>query len=334
MAPARKPSLLPKPHTTIDNGRGTLRFYLARLSRRASARCLTRRVSAIVTSPPYNLGIRLPQLRRHPAARPSISTWTGPGSRPRARALEPAGLAVPERRRQADRSRGPRSTSRRPPAAHLQLQNTIHWIKSIAIDRDAAGASAGLETRPRGRPLQADQQRAVPERLPRVHLPLHAPAGARRSTGAPSASRIRTRRTSPAGRRGRRQPALPRQHLVHPLRDDPEPRQRSAASGDVSAAGAGYCLKLHGLSRVTLAMDPFLGLGSTARRRRAAWASTSSASRSTSTTSPRPLPAPRRALESAAEGTRRVPSEEVQVKKERPGCPRGPGPARFRRRMA
>src|SRR5262249_33598911 len=28
--------------------------------------------------------------------------------------------------------------------AHLQLQNIIHWIKSIAIDREAAGASTGL----------------------------------------------------------------------------------------------------------------------------------------------------------------------------------------------
>jgi site-specific DNA-methyltransferase (adenine-specific) len=27
---------------------------------------------------------------------------------------------------------------------HLRLQNTIHWIKSIAIERDAAGAGVGL----------------------------------------------------------------------------------------------------------------------------------------------------------------------------------------------
>src|SRR5262249_34017542 len=30
---------------------------------------------------------------------------------------------------------------------HLQLQNIIHWVKSIAIDREAAGAAVGL-TRP------------------------------------------------------------------------------------------------------------------------------------------------------------------------------------------
>ncbi len=28
---------------------------------------------------------------------------------------------------------------------HLELQNTTHWIKSIAIDKDAAGASADLD---------------------------------------------------------------------------------------------------------------------------------------------------------------------------------------------
>src|SRR5258708_24156969 len=27
---------------------------------------------------------------------------------------------------------------------HLRLQNIIHWIKSIAIDRSSAGAAAGL----------------------------------------------------------------------------------------------------------------------------------------------------------------------------------------------
>ena len=27
---------------------------------------------------------------------------------------------------------------------HLKLQNIIHWIKSIAIDRSSAGAAAGL----------------------------------------------------------------------------------------------------------------------------------------------------------------------------------------------
>ncbi len=28
--------------------------------------------------------------------------------------------------------------------SHLRLQNIIHWIKSIAIDRESAGAAAGL----------------------------------------------------------------------------------------------------------------------------------------------------------------------------------------------
>ena len=56
MALVRMPSGLPKPHTQIDTGRGTLRFYLAD--------CLDvlrgvapGAISVIVTSPPYNLGV-------------------------------------------------------------------------------------------------------------------------------------------------------------------------------------------------------------------------------------------------------------------------------------
>ena len=57
MALVRMPSGLPKPHTQIETGRGTFRFYLAD--------CLDvlrgvapGAISVIVTSPPYNLGVR------------------------------------------------------------------------------------------------------------------------------------------------------------------------------------------------------------------------------------------------------------------------------------
>jgi site-specific DNA-methyltransferase (adenine-specific) len=57
MPPARKPPGFPTPYAQLTSGRATLRFYLGdcldilRALRPGS-------VSAIVTSPPYNLGVR------------------------------------------------------------------------------------------------------------------------------------------------------------------------------------------------------------------------------------------------------------------------------------
>jgi hypothetical protein len=74
---------------------------------------------------------------------------------------------------------------------------------------------------------------------------------------------IRTNQCNPLADR-RQQPALPRQHLVHPYetiqsrdKDRPHPATFPPRLAD-------YCLRLHGLQRLRLAMDPFLGLGSTA----------------------------------------------------------------------
>ena len=52
-----KPARLPKPHTQIDTKCGTLRFYLGDCLE--VLRSLTPgSISVIVTSPPYNLGVR------------------------------------------------------------------------------------------------------------------------------------------------------------------------------------------------------------------------------------------------------------------------------------
>ena len=48
---------------------------------------------------------------------------------------------------------------------HLQLQNTIHWIKSIAIEKALAGARSPLEEDLAVGPLQADQQSTICPRL-------------------------------------------------------------------------------------------------------------------------------------------------------------------------
>ena len=145
---------------------------------------------------------------------------------------------------------------------HLRLQNIIHWVKSIAIERSPAGAARRPHPRSGGRPLQADQQRPLPERLPRVHLPLHAARDRPASIGWRSGVPYQDQSNIARWRGGSRRRALPRQHVVHPLRNDSAARPRPSASGDVPVAAAGTVPAAARLARASrLAMDPFTGLG-------------------------------------------------------------------------
>src|ERR1043166_6377792 len=135
------PARLPKPHTQIDTRRGTLRFYLGDCLE--VLRSLTPgSISVIVTSPPYNLGVRY-RSYDDTLPRDRYLDWTGAWVKAAARALDPAGspfLNVGAKPTDPWTALDVAQSAR----PHLQLQNTIHGIKSIAIDRDAAGAAAGL----------------------------------------------------------------------------------------------------------------------------------------------------------------------------------------------
>ncbi len=140
--PSANPLALPDAHTTLSTGRSTLRFYSADCVEILS-RLEPGSVSAIVTSPPYNLGIRYHSYD-DTVPRADYLDWTDAWIAAARRALAEDGslflnvgvkptdpwtaMDVAQRARQ-----------------HLHLQNTIHWIKSIAIERDAAGAAVNLD---------------------------------------------------------------------------------------------------------------------------------------------------------------------------------------------
>jgi site-specific DNA-methyltransferase (adenine-specific) len=166
-------------------------------------------------------------------------------------------LSVPERRGQTDRPVVPLEVAQ-VARRHFKLQNTIHWVKSIAIDRDATGAATGL-----------DRDMAVGHYKPinsdRFVNDCHefifhfSPAGAARPAGC----RVpyQDRRTSSAGPPPR-EPPVPWQHLVHPCR-----RFKAAiATGRIRRRfrrSAGQCEAARSESSGTV-LDPFLGLGNTA----------------------------------------------------------------------
>jgi len=141
MPASRKPSGLPKPHTEIKTRRGILRFYLGDCLE--VLRSMTPgAISVIVTSPPYNLGVRY-RSYQDALPRDRYLEWTGTWIEAAGKALDPKGslfLNVGAKPTDPWTALDVAEAAR----PHLQLQNTIHWIKSIAIDRDAAGSAARL----------------------------------------------------------------------------------------------------------------------------------------------------------------------------------------------
>ena len=223
-------------------------------------------ISVIVTSPPYNLGVRY-RSYDDTLPRDRYLDWTGAWIEGRGARARPGGslfLNVGAKPTDPWTALDVAQAARRAP----QLQNTIHWIKSIAIDRDAAGA-APASTGPERRALQADQQRAVRERLPRVHLPLHA--------GRPDAARPPRHRRAVPGRVERRRAGaaaagnrrcrgntwfIPYETIQSRDQDRPHP-----ATFPPRIAGA-LPAAPRGRRAGRVAMDPFLGLGNTRGRGR------------------------------------------------------------------
>ena len=129
----------PSPHTVIRTDRSTLTFY--------QADCLDvfralpdASLSVIVTSPPYNLGV---EYRSYDDSLPrrQYLEWTDAWTAAAARCLEPQGSLFLNLGAKPTDPWGAMDIAQAA-RTHLQLQNTIHWIKSIAIDQDSAGAAA------------------------------------------------------------------------------------------------------------------------------------------------------------------------------------------------
>src|SRR5918999_643045 len=131
----------PQPHSIIERSGATLRFYLGDCLEVVAA-LGGGAVSAIVTSPPYNLGVEY-RSYRDTLPRAEYLAWTGRWIAAAAGALADDGslfLNVGAKPTDPWTAMDVAQAAR----PHLTLQNIIHWIKSIAIDKDAAGIRAGV----------------------------------------------------------------------------------------------------------------------------------------------------------------------------------------------
>jgi site-specific DNA-methyltransferase (adenine-specific) len=261
MSSSGKPARLPKPHTQIDTRRGTLRFYLGDCL--DVLRSLTPgSISVIVTSPPYNLGIRY-RSYDDTLPRDRYLAWTGAWIEAAGRALDPAGslfLNVGAKPTDPWTALDVAQAARQ---QRLHLQNTIHWIKSIAIDRDAAGAGAGL-TRDLNvghyKPINSDRFLNDCHEFIFHFTPAGRTALDRRAIGVryQDASNISRWRGAADNRRCRGNTwFIPYQTIQSRDKDRPHPATFPPRVPE-------YCVRLHGVGRTRVLMDPFLGLGSSA----------------------------------------------------------------------
>jgi site-specific DNA-methyltransferase (adenine-specific) len=254
-------SVILKPHDIVKIGADkTAQFHLAD--------CLEvfkhlepHSVDVIVTSPPYNLGINYNRYQDTMSG-PDYLEWTNTWIAAAARVLRPDGslfLNVGAKPSDPWTALDVAQAAR----AHLRLQNIIHWIKSIAIDQASAGVSAGL-TKDLAvghyKPINSDRFLNDCHEFV-FHLTPHGSTTLDRlALGVRYQDQSNIARWSKAadGVRCRGNTwFIPYETIQRRDRDRPHPATFPSRLPE-------QCLRLHGLNRVHVAMDPFTGLGSTA----------------------------------------------------------------------
>jgi site-specific DNA-methyltransferase (adenine-specific) len=218
-------------------------------------------VDVVVTSPPYNLGVAYAASDdRRP--REEYLAWMGRVGAAVDRALSPQGsfflnVGGPPRDPTLPWAIAERVRS------HLTLQNVIHWVKSIAIDRASVGQGHGLSRDlavGHYKPIRSDRF------LHGAHEYIfHFTHGGnvrldRLAVGVPyeDASNVGRWRSSGAGLRCRGNTwFLPYRTIRYRATDRPHPATFPPELPE-------RCFRLHGLSRIGLAVDPFVGIGSSA----------------------------------------------------------------------
>ncbi len=220
-----------------------------------------RRADVVVTSPPYNRGVRY---GRYSDDRPrdEYLAWIGRLGRAVEEVLAEDGSFF------LNVGGSPRDPwmpweVAREVGRTFVLQNVLHWVKSIAIDRRAAGASAGLERDlavGHYKPLVSDRfvhnaHEYVFHFSRRGDVPID-----RLAIGVAYQDRSnvgRWRRPASETRCRGNTWFLPYPTIRFGARDRPHP-----ASFPVELPE--WCVRLHGLARARTVVDPFVGIGASA----------------------------------------------------------------------
>jgi site-specific DNA-methyltransferase (adenine-specific) len=218
-------------------------------------------VDVIVTSPPYNMGIRY-NTYQDTLEQDEYLRWTSEWIAAAARVLTPDGslfLNVGTRPSDPWTALDVAQAAR----GHLRLQNLIHWVKSVAIDQASTSAAAGI-TRDIAvghyKPINSERYLNDCHEFIFHFTPNGSTRLDRLALGVPyqDQSNVSRWRSGAEGVRCRGNTwFIPYETIQRRDRDRPHPATFPAKLPE-------QCIRLHGLSKVTTVMDPFTGLGSTA----------------------------------------------------------------------
>jgi len=253
-------SVLLKPYASITAGTATGRFYLADCIE-VFKHLPSGSVDVIVTSPPYNLGIQYNRYQ-DTLSREDYLEWTHTWVGAATRVLRPDGslfLNVGAKPTDPWTALDVAQAVR----PHLRLQNIVHWIKSIAIDRQSAGAAAGLSRDlavGHYKPINSDRFLNDCHEFVFHFTPNGSTELDRLALGVPYQDQSNIARWKNAGQGVRCRGNtwfIPYETIQRRDRDRPHPATFPSQLPE-------QCLRLHGVGRIEVAMDPFTGLGSTA----------------------------------------------------------------------
>ncbi|HEY1770653.1 MAG TPA: site-specific DNA-methyltransferase [Chthoniobacterales bacterium] len=213
-------------------------------------------IDLVVTSPPYNLGIRYGKFR-DTADRAGYLDWCAEWAAEIRRLLRPRGSFFLNLGAAPSNPMLPHELVLRF-REFFVLQNTIHWIKAITLPNESSGEEI---SRGHFKPINSprylnDCHEYIFHLTPQGRTPLD-----RLALGVPYADKsniARWRHTSGRDRRCRGNTwFIPYETIQRRARERPHP-----ATFPVQLAT--NCILLHGLTRTQEMLDPFLGIGNSA----------------------------------------------------------------------
>jgi len=219
-------------------------------------------IDVIVTSPPYNLGIDY-ETYDDSISREDYLEWIDDWTKTAKRALAPKGSLFLNLGGAPKDPWIPMDVAARV-LNHFVLQNVIHWIKSISLDKESLGNYPGLN-----RDISVGHYKPINSQrfLNDTHEYIFhfTPAGDtpidRLAIGVPYQDKSNVERWKSAKRDLRCRGNcwfIPYKTIMSRKGERPHPATFPAKLPEM-------CIKLHGLDRVRLVCDPFSGLGHTAQ---------------------------------------------------------------------
>jgi site-specific DNA-methyltransferase (adenine-specific) len=212
-------------------------------------------IDLVVTSPPYNLGIRYGRFA-DTVDRPSFLRWCDEWAAQISRLLRPNGSLFLNVGAAPSNPMLPHEIALQL-RQHFVLQNTIHWIKAVTLPNDKGEEISRGHFKPINSPrFLNDCHEYVFHFTPNGKTPLD-----RLALGVPYQDKSNISRWSHTGGRDRRCRGntwfVPYETIQRRAKERPHP-----ATFPVQLAA--NCILLHGLTKTKSMLDPFLGIGNSA----------------------------------------------------------------------